>query len=68
MLFSTFFLIYIPGLLHLYLWLGTSIGIWELLTMSVFPFIAADVIKSIIAALIATGIIPKTSYGREVDA
>ena len=68
MLFSTFFLIYIPGLLHLYLWFGTSINIWELLTIAVFPFIVADIIKTIIVAIIATGITPKISYGREVDA
>jgi len=67
MLFSTFFLIYIPGLLHLYLWFGTSIGIWELLTISVFPFIITDIIKTIIVALIATGITPKIAYGRELD-
>ena len=68
MLFSTFFLIYIPGLLHLYLWFGTSISIWELFTIAVFPFIVADIIKTIIVAIIATGITPKISYGREVDA
>jgi biotin transport system substrate-specific component len=68
MLFSTFFLIYIPGLLHLYLWFGTSISIWELLTIAVLPFIVVDIIKTIIVAIIATGITPKISYGREVDA
>lgn len=67
MLFSTFVLIYIPGLIQLYLWMGTSIGIWELLTIAVIPFIAADVIKAIIAAVIATGITPKIAYGKEVD-
>jgi biotin transport system substrate-specific component len=68
MLFSTFFLIYIPGMLHLYLWFSTSIGFWELMTIAIFPFIFGDIIKSIIVALIATGITPKISYGREVDA
>ena len=67
MVFSTFVLIYIPGLIQLYLWMGASIGIWELLTIAVLPFIAADVIKAIIAAVIATGITPKITYGKEVD-
>jgi biotin transport system substrate-specific component len=68
MLFSTFVLIYIPGLIRLYLWMGASVSFWELLTMAVVPFIVADVIKTIIAAGIASGITPKTAYGREVDA
>ena len=67
MFFSTFILIYIPGLLQLYLWLGASIGIWELLTIAVFPFIIADIIKAIIATIIASGITPKVSYGKEID-
>lgn len=67
MLFSTFALIYIPGLIQLYLWTGTSIGVLELLSMAVIPFIAADIIKAIIAASIAMGITPKKAYGREVD-
>ena len=68
MLFSTFVLIYIPGLIQLYLWMGGSVGIWELLTMAVIPFIAADVIKAVIAAGIASGITPKRAYGKEMDA
>ena len=67
MLFSTFVLIYIPGLTQYYLWTG-SIGFWKLLSMTVIPFIAADVIKAIIAAAIASGITPKRTYGREIDA
>ncbi len=67
MLFSTFVLIYIPGLIQFYIWSGTSLGLGELFIMCVFPFIAADFIKAVIAALIATSIIPKRAYGREVD-
>jgi biotin transport system substrate-specific component len=66
MLFSTFTLIYIPGLIYLYIWMGSSIGIWELITMAVLPFIAADIIKAAIAAGIASGITPKNSYGKEI--
>ena len=67
MLFSTFALIYTPGLIQLYLWMGTSIGVLELLSMAVIPFIAADTVKAVIAAAIATSVTPKTAYGREVD-
>jgi len=66
MLFSTFTLIYIPGLIQLYLWTGASVGIWELLTMAVLPFIAADIIKAAIAAGIANAVTPKNSYGKEL--
>ena len=68
MLFSTFILIYIPGLIQLYFWMGGMVNFWELLTMAVVPFIAADIIKAVIAAGIASGITPKGAYGREVDA
>lgn len=68
MLFSTFVLIYIPGLTQLYLWMGGSVNLGELLTMAVIPFIAADVMKAAIAAGIASGITPKRAYGREVEA
>jgi biotin transport system substrate-specific component len=67
MFFATFFLIYIPGLIYLYFWFGASLGVVELLTMCVVPFIAADLVKAVIAAGIATTITPKASYGREVD-
>lgn len=65
MLFSTFVLIYIPGLIQFYLWTGASMGIWELLTLCVLPFVAVDIVKTIIAAVIATSITPKKAYGGE---
>jgi biotin transport system substrate-specific component len=67
MLFSTFALIYLPGLIWLYVWMGASIGIWQLLTMAVLPFIVVDIIKAGIAAGIASGITPKNAYGKEID-
>lgn len=67
MMFSTFVLIYIPGLIQFYLWTGASLRLWELLTLCVIPFIAVDVIKSVIAAIIATIITPKKAYGGEVN-
>ena len=67
MVFSITVLIYVPGLLQLYLWTGTSIGLFELFSMSVLPFLIIDMIKSVVAAGIATSIIPKKAYGKEVD-
>jgi len=67
MLFSTFFLVYIPGLIQFYFWTGASIGIIELLTLSVLPFVAIDIIKAVIAAGIATSITPKKAYGGEIN-
>ena len=67
MLFSTFVLIYIPGLVYFYFWSGSTIGFMELIMMCILPFIAADIIKAIIAATIATAITPKKSFGHEVD-
>ena len=72
MLFATFVLIYVPGLVQLYLWstlvAGTSVGIIELLTMGMIPFIAGDVTKTVVAAAVANAVTPKTAYGREIDA
>jgi len=65
MLFSTFILIYIPGLIQLYLFMGASISFMDLLFMAVVPFIAADVIKALIAAGIACTLTPKSAYGKE---
>jgi biotin transport system substrate-specific component len=67
MLFATFVLIYIPGLIQFYIWTGESIGLIELFTLCVLPFIAADFIKAVIAAGIANIITPKRAYGPEVD-
>jgi len=66
-LFATFFLVYIPGLIYFYFWFGSNLSFIELLTMCVLPFIAADVVKAVVGAGMATTIIPKTSYSREVD-
>lgn len=65
--FSTFILIYIPGLIYFYLYSGCIFNITELFTMCVLPFIAADFVKSVVAASIATSITPKASYAREID-
>ena len=70
MFFTTFVLIYLPGLTYLYFYMssiGISLNILELLSIAVIPFIIGDVIKAVIAAFFAKAIIPKKSYGREVD-
>lgn len=70
MLFSSFVLIYVPGLIYLYFYispLGFSVSLIELLTIAVIPFIAGDIIKAVAAASIAKFITPKKSFGREVD-
>jgi len=67
MLFSTFALIYVPGLIQLYIYTGASVGLWDLLAWGVVPFIMVDLIKAVIAAGIASGITPKSAYGKEID-
>jgi len=71
MLFANFILIYVPGLLWLWLWLkvvaGTSPTFIALMGMAVTPYIAGDIIKAVAAATIARGITPKSAYNGEVD-
>ncbi len=70
MLFANFILIYVPGLVWLWLWLraaGTSATFIALLGMGVLPFIAGDITKAVAAAAIARGVTPKQAYNGEVD-
>ncbi len=71
MLFANFILIYVPGLIWLWLWLGavkgSSATFITLLGMGAVPFIAGDITKAVIAAAIARGITPKLAYNGEVD-
>ena len=66
MLFASFLLVYVPGLLQLGLWLdmvkGQPATLSGLLAMGALPFIAGDITKAIVAALIARGVTPKTEY------
>ncbi|RLF28310.1 MAG: biotin transporter BioY [Thermoplasmata archaeon] len=68
MFFATFVLIYIPGLLCLYIWTGNSVSLWELLTIGMLPYIAGDLLKISAAATIAAAVTPKQAYNGEVDA
>src|SRR4030042_547302 len=71
MLAANFILIYGPGLLQLNLWLsnvkGEPVAFGQLLTMGAIPFIAGDISKAVLAALIARGITPKKAYAKEAD-
>jgi biotin transport system substrate-specific component len=71
MLFASLILVYVPGLLQLGLWLnlvkGEPVTFGSLMTMGAVPFIAGDITKAVAAALIARGVTPQTSYGREAD-
>ena len=71
MLFANFILIYVPGLLWLGLWLkvvsGTPATFIALLGMGALPFIAGDITKAVLAAVIARGVTPKSAYNGEVD-
>jgi biotin transport system substrate-specific component len=71
MLFASLILVYIPGLLQLGLWLnlvkGQPASFGHVLMIGAVPFLAGDITKAVAAALIARGITPKASYGKEVD-
>jgi len=71
MLFANFFLIYIPGLIQLKIWLsmikGEKITLIYLFNMGLFPFIPGDILKIIIASLFTKIVTPKESFNGEVD-
>jgi len=66
MLFSTFALIFIPGLFHLSLWMhfvqGETPETMAILSMGFFPFIVGAIIKSFFAASVASAITPKQNF------
>jgi biotin transport system substrate-specific component len=66
LMFASFFLIYVPGLIQLNAWLylvnGSVPGIWSLLAMGLFPFIIGDIIKIGGAAAISKAIMPKEPF------
>lgn len=71
MFFANFVLIHGPGLIVLYGWLamvkGSAPTFYGLLSLGTIPFIIGDTLKIIAAAVIAKGILPKQSYGKETD-
>ncbi len=64
MLFASLILVYVPGVIWLKFWLDTVNGgstpFVSLLGMGVAPFIVGDVIKCVLAAAVAKGILPKS--------
>ena len=71
MLFANFILIYIPGLLHLGLWLnlvkGEPTAFTAVLGMGAAPFLIGDATKVVLAAVVAKGIAPKSNYNGDID-
>ena len=71
MLVANFILIYVPGLLGLWLWAESSgrevASFGALLGMGMVPFIAGDITKAVAAAAIVRGVAPKQAYNGEVD-
>ena len=71
MLFASFALIYIPGLIVLAIWTqnvtGEPVGIWQLLLMGAIPFIIGDLFKIGGAAALTKLITPKNySNGEQI--
>jgi biotin transport system substrate-specific component len=68
MLFASLFIIYIPGLIWLGVWLnlinGTPTAILAVIAMGAVPFILGDILKSVLAAIIAKAVIPKEDYSQ----
>ena len=66
MLFSSFVLIHVPGLIWLGLWLNivtaTPTTLVTVIGMGAAPFIVGDMAKAVMAAIIARGITPKSDY------
>jgi biotin transport system substrate-specific component len=71
MSFASLFLIYVPGLTWLALWLnfvkGSPVSFTTLLTLGAVPFIAGDITKVVVAALVAKGVTPKKAFNTEAD-
>lgn len=65
--FSTFILIYIPGMIWFYVWSGFSIEFIDVFFICVFPFVFIDLFKTLAASGIAALITPKNSYGQKVE-
>jgi len=65
-LFSQLVLVYVPGLIHLGLWLhfagGQAVTLSGLLVMGYLPFIAGDIVKSLAGAAIARAVITTDKY------
>lgn len=70
MLFASFVIIHISGLIQLHFWLnlvkGEAVALSQLLMMGTIPFIAGDITKALAAAAIARRIMPKMRDSQKV--
>jgi biotin transport system substrate-specific component len=68
MLIANFVLIYVPGLIQLGIWLnfikGAPVSLISLLSVGAIPFIAGDVTKAVLAAVIARGVTPGVAFDK----
>jgi len=64
MLFADLVILYVPGVLHLNLWLnlvtGQPTSLMQSLSFGYLPFIVGDVVKTAAAAALAWAILPRT--------
>ncbi len=72
LLFANFFLIHLPGLVQLRLWLelvgGAAPSLGDLLWMGTLPFVAGDLAKIAAAAALVKAISPKEPFGSTSEA
>jgi biotin transport system substrate-specific component len=65
-LFAQLILVYIPGIIHLTLWLtlvsGQEVSFSSVLWLGYLPFIIGDILKSLVGAGIAKTIMPMEKY------
>ena len=66
--FSQLVIVYIPGLIQLYLFMSVikkeSIGLIQLLWMGYIPFIIGDLIKSLACSMLAKAALPMENFGK----
>jgi biotin transport system substrate-specific component len=71
MLLANFGIIYVFGLLQLSIYLnvfkGMTADLWDVLKMGAIPFIAGDIVKAILAALMAKSVLPKEPYDADAS-
>jgi len=67
---ASIFLIYVPGVIWLGLWLtaaGKAASLAGLLAMGVVPFIIGDALKILAAAALTQALTPKQAYNGEAN-
>jgi biotin transport system substrate-specific component len=71
MLFAHLFCIFLPGLIQLGMWLSfvksDSFSIHRILQLGFYPFVIGLVVKTILAAGIASSLLPKIKYSKSEE-